>query len=106
MVVEVFIAECDPEHPLPNERAHAVLDEIPRPSVLKADGEPIDEADSAIRRSQKQAARVRGDRAPVEIGRQPPSLDRAKQVEFRAILCRHRGTPPSPRKSFKQNNFR
>jgi len=62
-----------------------------RPLVRKAVGEPLDEADGAIRRSQEKPACVRGDRAAVEIGRHAPPFDRAKQIEIRAALRWHRG---------------
>jgi hypothetical protein len=51
MVVEVFVAERDAEHPLPDERAHAVLDEFRRPPVLKAGGKAFDMARSVAPRS-------------------------------------------------------
>jgi hypothetical protein len=106
MVIEVFVAERDAEHALPDQRGYAVFDVIRRPPVHKAGGEALDQADGAIGRSQKQPARVRGDRAAVEIGRHPPPFDPPKQIVIRATLRQHRGAPPSPRKSLSQNNFR
>jgi hypothetical protein len=106
MVVEVFVTERDGEHALPDERAHAALDQLPHPPVDKASGEPIDEADRLISRSEKQATRVRRDRAGVEFGCDPPTLDRPKQIVIRVTLCRHRAASPSPRKSFEQNDLR
>jgi len=106
MVVEVFVAERNGEDALPDERAHAVLDQIRRPTVSKAGGKALDEADSPIRRPQKQAARVRRDRPAVEIGRHVPPFNAPKQIAIRATVREHQGAPPSPRKSLSQNNFR
>src|SRR5580704_12356553 len=85
-----IVAERDRENTLPDERAHAMFDETRRPPVPKAAGKPVDEPDGAIGRSQKQAARVRGHRAAIEIGRYAPPLDRPKQIEIRATLRPHR----------------
>src|SRR5580700_902341 len=92
-----IVAERDRENTLPDERAHAMFDETRRPPVPEAPGKPVDEPDGAIGRSQKQAARVRGHRAaprPAQTDRNPRYTPSAS------------GAPPSPRKSFKQNNFR
>src|SRR5580704_7414373 len=85
-----IVAERDRENTLPDERAHAMFDETRRPPIPKAAGKPVDEPDGAIGRSQKQAARVRGHRAAIEIGRHAPPLDRPKQIEIRATLRPHR----------------
>jgi hypothetical protein len=61
-----------------------VLDEFRHPSVRKAGGKALDEADSPIRRSEKQAACVRRDPAAIEIDRHPPPFDRSKQIAIRA----------------------
>jgi hypothetical protein len=106
MVVEVFVAERDAEHALPDKRAHAMLDQFRNPSIDEAGSEPIDEARSPDRRPQKQAAGVRRDRPAVEISHHLAPLDRSKEIGIRATVCRHRGAPPSPRKLLMQNNFR
>jgi hypothetical protein len=80
MVVEVFVAERDGENTLRDERADAMFDETRRPPVPKPASKPVDDPDGAIGRSQKQAVRVRGDRAAIEIGRHAPPPDRPKQI--------------------------
>ena len=53
------------------------------PPVRKAGGKALDEAESPMRRSEKQAARVRRDPAAIEIGRNSAP----KRIAIRATPC-------------------
>ena len=53
VIDEVLVAERDAEHPLGDERRHAVLDELGPPRVPKARRETLHEPDRAIRRPQQ-----------------------------------------------------
>jgi hypothetical protein len=66
VVVEVLIAERDPEHSLAHQRHHLVLDQILTPHIVKARRKPLRQPDRMIRRSKKQRSRIRRDRAAVE----------------------------------------
>ena len=62
VIVEILIAERDPEHPLADQRHHLMLDQLRAPLVVKARGEPIHHPDRPIRRAQQQRPGIRGDR--------------------------------------------
>jgi hypothetical protein len=50
VVDQVFVAQRNPKHTLPNKGWHRVFDQFPRTAVRKTRGEPIDQSDRAIRR--------------------------------------------------------
>jgi hypothetical protein len=53
VVIQVFVAERDPEDPLTDQRRDLVLDQFLAPVVVKARREPINEPDCAISRSSR-----------------------------------------------------
>ncbi len=59
VVVEILVAERDPEYPLANQRRNLVLDQILPPLVMEARAKPIHHSDRAIRCSQQQGSRIR-----------------------------------------------
>jgi len=105
VIVEVLVAQSQTENALPDERAHAMLDQVGTTPVREARRKPIDQPDGPIGRSKQQAARIRSDRATVETGHDGPARNRFKPDRNCATLCRHRGDPSILLKSFSQNNF-
>ena len=106
VVVEVLVAERQPEDPLANERRHAVLDQLGLAPVIEARREPLHQLDCPVGRAQQQRARVRRDRPAVERRHHRAAFDACKLQRTCATLCRHRGLSPPSLKSFSQNNFR
>ena len=58
VIVEVFVAERDAEHALPDERGDRVLDEPWVPRVAETSREPPNQIQTLVRRAQQQAACV------------------------------------------------
>ena len=106
VIVEVLIAERDPEHPLADQRRDLVLDQFRAPLVVKARRKPIHQSDRTIRRSQQQRSGIRRHQAAIKCGFHRAAFDDSKIKAFCATLCRHRGSPRIIRKSLWHNNFR
>ena len=105
VVVQILVAERDPEHPLADQRRHLVLDQVGAPLVVKARGKPIHHPDGPIRRAQQQRSGIRGDRA-ARSRHHRAAFNRFKSKEIRATLCRHRGAPRIDEKLLQHNGFR
>ena len=105
VIVQVLIAERDAEHPLPHERGDRMLDEPRVSGVAEASRKPPDQIEPSVGGAQKQSARVRSQRAAVELGDNGPAFDPSKQARFCATLRLHRATFQNRLKSFSQNNF-
>jgi hypothetical protein len=69
VVIQVFVAERNPEDPLTDQRRDLVLDQFLAPVVVKARREPINEPDCAISRSQQKPSGVRRDAASATTSR-------------------------------------
>ena len=93
VVIEILVAERDPEHPLPDQGRDLVLDPFRTPLVVEARRKPIHHTDGSIRRAQKQRSGIRADRAAVERRHHFASFNRCKSKQICATLCRHRGAP-------------
>ncbi len=106
MVIEILIAERDPEHPLTQQGRDLMFDQLLAPCVVKAGGKPLRQFDRMIRRPQKQRAGIRGDRPAVERRHNFASFNRCKSEQICATLCRHRGAPRIARKLLLHNHFR
>ena len=106
VVVQILIAERDPEHPLADQGRDLVLDQFRTPLVVKARRKPIHHPDGAIRRAQQQRSGIRGDRAGIERRHHLASFNRFKSKEIRATLCRHRGAPRIDENLLQHNAFR
>ena len=106
VVVEILVAERNPEYPLAHQRRDLMLDQFWAPLVVKARRKPIHHSDRAIRRAQKQRARIRRDRPAIERRYHIASFNRCKIKQICATLCRHRGAPRISDKSLLHNNFR
>ena len=105
VIVEVFVAERNAEHALPDERGDRVLDEPRVSRVTKTSRNPANQAQTLVGGAQQQAARVGRQRAAVELRHNGPTLDPSKHAPFCATLRLHRAASPIQRKSFSQNNF-
>ena len=66
VVVEILVAERDPEHPLTHQGRHTVLDQLRTPLVVKARRKPIHQINRPIGRAQKQCPRIRRHQSAVE----------------------------------------
>ena len=105
VIVQVLVAERDAEHALPDERGDRVLDEPRVPRVAKTSRNPPNQIQTSVGGAQQQPARVRRQRAAVELRHNGPAFDPSKHAPFRATLRLHRAASPNQRKSFSQNNF-
>jgi hypothetical protein len=105
VIVQILIPQSDPEHPLADQRLDLMLDQFRHPDIPKAQREPINQTNRPIRRPKQQPARVRRDRSTVKRSDNRTTFDTCKSIPLQATLCRHRGTPLKPDKSFSQNNF-
>ena len=93
MIHQVFVAQRNPEHALPDQRCHLVLDQLRGPAVGKTPGKPLDQADRPVRRPQQQGTRVRGHPAAVKPSHYRTFFDGCKSKQIRATFCKHRGSP-------------
>ena len=105
VIVQVFVAERDAEHALPDERGDRVLDQPWVSRVAETSRKPSNQTQTSVRGAQQQAACVGRQRAAVELGHHRPAFDPSKRARFCATLRLHRATLPNPRKSLSQNNF-
>jgi hypothetical protein len=105
MIVQVFIAERDGKHALPDERGERVLDEPLISRVTKTSRKPPNQIQTPIRGAQQQPACVRRQRAAIELGHHGTPFDPSKRARFCATLRLHRAISPNRRKSLSQNNF-
>src|SRR5207247_4813348 len=93
VVVQILIAERDPEYSLADQGRDRVLDQLRTPVVMKERSEPIHHLDRSTGRAQKQRSGIRADRAAVKRRYHLASFDRFKSKKIRRTLCRHRGAP-------------
>jgi len=91
VVVDVLVAQRNPDHPLPHQRRHTVLDQVLVTLVDKAFGKTTDYSNLAVRRPQQQRASVRRDRSPIETTHNFAPSDGCKFEQACATLCLHRG---------------
>ena len=105
MVVEIFIAERDPEHALAHQRHHLVLDQLRSPHIAKARCKPPRQPDRTIRRPQQQRPGIRGHPPAVKCRDNRAPFHGCKAKQIRATLCRHRGVSLDSSKSLLHNNF-
>ena len=104
MIVEVLIAERDPEHPLPDQRHHLMFDQVLASHIVKAGRKPIHHPDRPIGRSQQQRPGIRRDRPAIERRNHLAAFNSCKSKQISATLCRHRGPPRINEKSLQHND--
>jgi hypothetical protein len=83
-----------------------VLDQILPPLVVKARRKPIHHSDRTIRGAQQQRSRIRRYQAAIKSCFHSAAIDYSKIKQFRATLCRHRGSPENRAKLLWHNYFR
>ena len=105
MVIEVFVAQRDPEHPLAHQRRHLVLDQLRAARVAEARRKAPHQADRAIGRAQEQRSGIGRDRAAIEGSNHRPTFNGCKSKPIRDTLWRHRDAPSTSEKSLLHNNF-
>ncbi len=105
VIVQVFVAERDAEHALPDERGDRVLDEPRVSRVTETSRQPSNQTQPSVGGAQQQAACVGRQRPAVELGHHRPSFNPSKHAWFCATLRLHRAASPNRLKSFSQNNF-
>ena len=105
VVDQVLVAERDAEHPLPDPRRHLVDQPAPASGVREAGREALDEPDRPVGRSEQEPARVRRDRAALEIRHHRTAIYLCESHRLRATLCWHRGDLLRGPKSLSQNHF-
>jgi hypothetical protein len=82
-----------------------VLDLFAVTAVPETGGEALDETHRFVRCPEQQRARIRRDQATVERTHNPTPLNGSEVERILPTLCRHRGAPLRPAKSFSQKNF-
>ena len=105
VVVQVLVAQRQPEHPLRHQRFDPVLDKQRVAPVCEAARKAAHQSQTPIQLPQEQATRVRGDRTPVKT----TTTFRPSQVQTRTVLRytrRHRGSFPNHSKIAFQKDFR
>jgi hypothetical protein len=106
VVVQVLVAQRQPEYPLAYQRLDLMLDMRGRAVVLKATGKARDQTDRPVRRTEQQRTCIRRDHAAVERRHHRTPFDTCKTEQVRATLCRHRGISLNRLKLLQHNNFR
>jgi hypothetical protein len=66
VVVEILVAERDPEHPLTDQGRNLMLDMFRTPLVAKAQRKPVHHSDRSIGRAQQGRSCIRGDQPGIE----------------------------------------
>jgi hypothetical protein len=66
MVIEVFIAERDGEHPLPHQGRHLVLDQVLPSIIAKAPAKTFHQSNRPIGSAKQQRAHIRRHQSGIE----------------------------------------
>jgi len=106
VVVEILVAERQPEDPLADQRLDRMLDRLRYPRIAEASGELPDDPGRPARLPKQQCAGIGADHAAVEFAHHFATVDGSKLERILDTLCRHRGSPSHQFKSLSQNNFR
>src|SRR5215510_4907746 len=105
VIVEVLIAERNPNHPLADQCGGRVLNALRLAPVGEAGGKALNQADRFVGRTQEKGTGVRADNPTVECAHNGAAFNGSEIERILTTLCRHRGSPPSRAKSLSQNNF-
>jgi len=76
VIVEVFIAQRDADHPLQHHRADLMLHQFRHPRVDEARSEPLGQPDRPVRLAQQHCTGIRGDRSAIERGHHLTAVNR------------------------------
>ena len=90
VIVEVLVAQRQTEHPLTNQRADFVFDQLGIAMIREALRKPVDQPDRPIRRAQQQSAGIRCDRPAIEPGGHFAASQGLEIERPLVTLCRHR----------------
>jgi hypothetical protein len=93
VIVQIFIAQCNPMNALSHQRLNRVLDAILRPAILETGRNPPRKTDPAIGLPQQQCPRIRGQRTPVKPRCDFPPAEAGEPERILATLCQHRVSP-------------
>ncbi len=74
VVVQILVTQRQTEYPLADQRRNLMLDQRLEPRIAKAPGEPANQADRPVRRSEKQRTGIRRDRSTVETRNDRPAF--------------------------------
>jgi hypothetical protein len=91
VVVQVFVAQRQPEHALADQRLDPVLDVRRRALVGEAAGKARHQPDRPVRRAQQQGTGIRRDHPAVERRHHRTPVDACKAELIRVTLRLHRG---------------
>ena len=83
VVVQVFIAERDPEYPLADQCGDLVLDQLLSPGVSEAGRKSIDEPDCTIARTKEKPSGIRRNAPSIETGHNFAAFDGCKAEGIR-----------------------
>ena len=105
VVVQIFIPQRQPVHPLAHQLLHRVLDPLRLPMVRKTSRKLGDDPRALLHLAQQQPPRVAGDGSPVKP---PPHLAPAQGMKFQAFLvtlCRQKAVLLLRHNFFSQRNL-
>jgi len=87
VVIEILVAERQPEHPLSNQLPHTVLDDVGVAVVDKLQGQALDNTRPRLDFPQQQSAAVRTDVAPIELAHHRAAAQGVKFQRLGVTLC-------------------
>ena len=90
MVVEVLVAQAQPQHPLFDQRLHRVFDSIRVSIVGEAFAQTTQNPGPLLHFAQEHATGVGGDLAAVEPAHDVPSVQALKSELCSGTLCGHK----------------
>ena len=90
MIVDILIAQGNPDDALANQRRQAVLHLALVASVPETAGHPLDQADHPLRVPQQKRAGIRSDHPTVKGGHHTTPFKAFKFELFWDTLCLHR----------------
>jgi hypothetical protein len=78
MIIEVLVAQRQPEDPLPYHGLHTMLHEARVAPINEALGKPTNQPEATINLAQQQRSRIRRDVATLETGHHRTTFNRFK----------------------------
>jgi hypothetical protein len=106
VIVQVFVPQRQPEHPLTHQRLDPVLKMLGRAVVPETAGEARHQTERPVGRTEQQRTRIRGDHPAIERRHHRTPFDACKTEQVRATLRLHRGISLNRLKLLRHNNFR
>jgi hypothetical protein len=100
MIVEVFIAQGNPHHPLHQQGFDVMLDECRIAHISEAAGQLARQSDHPVRRTEQERSGIRGHPPAVKRRHHRTAFYTCKFEQAWATLCGHRRAPPVSAKGF------